>query len=109
MVLVHSVFHTRKNFPENYPQFGHVPSKIFASPVLCRRISKNIGLKGARLLVCLVVPMCFGPALSICIYVHERVYARRCGRGLAIGLPLALIVLITAITYPLIYQVVVLL
>jgi hypothetical protein len=27
-------FHTRKNFSENYPQFGYAPPKGFASPVL---------------------------------------------------------------------------
>jgi hypothetical protein len=30
------VFQTRKNFSENYPCFGHAPSKIFANPVLRR-------------------------------------------------------------------------
>jgi hypothetical protein len=27
MVLVNSVFHTSKNFPEDYLQYGHAPSK----------------------------------------------------------------------------------
>ena len=34
MVLVNSGFHMRKNFFENYPPFGHAPSRRFASPVL---------------------------------------------------------------------------
>ena len=33
------------NFSENYMQFGYAPSKIFASPVLSRESSKNIGFK----------------------------------------------------------------
>jgi hypothetical protein len=33
MVLVHSGFYTRKNFSENFPQFGHARSQNFASTV----------------------------------------------------------------------------
>jgi len=33
MVLVNSGFYTRKNFSENYPQFGHACPQNFASPV----------------------------------------------------------------------------
>ena len=46
-MLVNSGFHTRKNFFESYPQFGHAPSEIFASPVLGRTRLKNVGFKGA--------------------------------------------------------------
>jgi hypothetical protein len=34
MALVNSDFLNVKDFSKNYPQFGHVPSKMFASPVL---------------------------------------------------------------------------
>jgi hypothetical protein len=33
MVLVNTGFYTRKNFSENYPQFGHARHQNFASPV----------------------------------------------------------------------------
>ena len=41
-------FHTRNNFSENYPQFGHTPSKMFAIPVIRRQRLNNIGLKGCQ-------------------------------------------------------------
>jgi len=41
MVLVNSGFHTRKNFSEKYLQCGHAPSKVFASPVLGRKILRD--------------------------------------------------------------------
>ena len=65
------LFYTRKNF-ENYPQFRYAPSKIFASPVLGRKSSKNVGLKGAKLLFrpgrqiisLRGAPTCLGPFLG---------------------------------------------
>jgi len=45
-MLVNSGFHTPKNFSDNDPQFGHVHSKTFASPVLGRKSSYNTGLNG---------------------------------------------------------------
>lgn len=44
------VFQTRKNFSENYPEFEHALSKIFAGPVLGRKSLKNVFLKGPNLL-----------------------------------------------------------
>jgi hypothetical protein len=47
------VFQTRKNFSENYPQFGHALSKIFAGSVVGRKILKDVCLlKGPKLLAC---------------------------------------------------------
>ena len=43
-------FQTRKNFSENYPQFGHAPSKTFVILALGRKCLKGrqiIGLPGA--------------------------------------------------------------
>ena len=34
----------RKNFSENDPKFGQVPSKTFAGPVTGRKSLKNVGL-----------------------------------------------------------------
>jgi hypothetical protein len=34
------------NFPENYPQFRHAISKMFANPVLGRKRLKHIGFQG---------------------------------------------------------------
>ena len=50
MVLINSGFHTRTNLSESIPQFGHAPSELFASPILCRKSLKNIGLKGRRII-----------------------------------------------------------
>lgn len=44
-VPINSGFHTRKNLSDN-PTFGHVPSRRFAIPVLGRKCSRNIVLKG---------------------------------------------------------------
>jgi hypothetical protein len=46
-MLVNSRFHTRKNFPENYPQFGRVPPKTFACSVLDPKKFKPYQLEGA--------------------------------------------------------------
>jgi hypothetical protein len=48
MVLVNSDVFTRKDFSENYPQFGPRPQKFFASPGLSR---KSV-LRDAKLLAC---------------------------------------------------------
>lgn len=56
VVLVNSSFHTRKDFSENYLQFGHASSKCFASPVLGRKRLKNIGLEGRQIISLLRTP-----------------------------------------------------
>ena len=50
MNLVNSNFHTRNNFSENYPQFGHAPLKISPSPVLGWEYLKNIGFNGGQII-----------------------------------------------------------
>jgi len=50
MVVVNQVFHTRKNFSENYFQFGLASSNIFSGPVLRWKSLKNIGLKGCQII-----------------------------------------------------------
>jgi hypothetical protein len=44
MALINSGFHIRKNFSENYPQFGHAPQKISTQSYL-----KKIGFKGRQI------------------------------------------------------------
>ena len=51
MVLINSGFHKRNNLSENIPQFGHTPSELFASPILCRKSLRNVGLKGRRIII----------------------------------------------------------
>jgi hypothetical protein len=72
MLTVNSGFNTRKKFSENYPQFGHVPSKRFATLLIVLESLKNIVLKarqiislpgGAKLLTFKGAPTCFWPAL----------------------------------------------
>jgi hypothetical protein len=50
MVLVNSVFDMWKDFSKKYPQFGYMPSKMFASLVLCWKSLKNIYLKGRQII-----------------------------------------------------------
>lgn len=50
VVLVYSGFHMRRDFPENYLQFGHAPSKSLASSVLGRKKLKNIGFDGRQII-----------------------------------------------------------
>ena len=45
-----SGFHKRKNFLENYPQILARALRISASPVLGRKILKNIGWKGRQII-----------------------------------------------------------
>jgi len=45
-VLLNAGFHARKNISENYPQFRHAPSEIFASLVIGRKFLSGIVLKG---------------------------------------------------------------
>jgi hypothetical protein len=47
MMAVNSCFYTRKKFSENYPKFGHAPSRKFARPVFEW------------------TPTCLGPALLV--------------------------------------------
>jgi len=51
MVLINSGFHKRNNLSENIPQFGHTAWELFASPILCRKSLRNIGLKGRRIII----------------------------------------------------------
>ena len=52
----------RNSFSENYPQCGHVTSKIFANLVLGRKRSKNIVLKGCQIISLPGEPTCLGLA-----------------------------------------------
>ena len=49
MVLINAGFHTRKNFSENYPQFGHTPSKYSPALSYADKNLKNIGLEGSKI------------------------------------------------------------
>jgi len=60
MVLINSGFHKRNNLSENTPQFGHTPSELFASPILCRKSLRNIGLKERRIIIVPGGPHVFG-------------------------------------------------
>jgi hypothetical protein len=55
----------RKNLSENYPQFAHSLSKMFASPLLGRKILKNLGFKGLQIIALPRARTCIGPALLI--------------------------------------------
>ena len=79
MAPVNSGFHARKIFfSGNYPKFGQTPSQIFSSPVLGRKIVKNIGLKGHNIISLPGAPKGLGSALEMaCIY---RVSQEECGR-----------------------------
>jgi hypothetical protein len=41
VVLINMGFHRRKTRSRNLPQFGHAPSKRFASPDLCQQILRG--------------------------------------------------------------------
>jgi len=60
MVLINSGFHKRNNLSENTPQFGHTPSELFASLILCQKSLRNIGLKGRRIIILPGGPHVFG-------------------------------------------------
>jgi hypothetical protein len=62
MVLINSGFHKLNNLSENIPQFGHAPSKLFASSILYRKSLRNIGLKGHPIII---LPACLGLALVV--------------------------------------------
>jgi len=51
-VLLNSGFRTRKNLFENFLQFGHALSKIFASPDLGGKLMQNNVSKGDTMLAC---------------------------------------------------------
>lgn len=55
----------RKNLSENYPQFAHSLSKMFASPLLGRKILKNLCFKGLQIIALPRARTCIGPALLI--------------------------------------------
>jgi len=42
----------RKNFSENFPQFGHSSSENLDSPVLGRKNLKNTGFSGPQIITC---------------------------------------------------------
>jgi len=56
MVMINSGFHMRDNLSENIPQLRHAPSGLFGSPILGRKILKNIGLKRRRIINLPVAP-----------------------------------------------------
>jgi hypothetical protein len=63
MGLVNLGYHTRKKCSDKYPQFGHVPSKIFASPTVGRKSLNNTDFKGSRIIKLPGTHICLGPAL----------------------------------------------
>jgi hypothetical protein len=65
MGLVNLGYHTRKNCSDNYPQFGHAPSKMFASPTVGRKNLNNTGFKGRRIIQPPGTLICLGPAVYI--------------------------------------------
>jgi len=50
VVLVNSGFHLRRDFSENYLQFGHAPSKRLASSVLGRKKLRRIDLEKRQII-----------------------------------------------------------
>ena len=62
-MLVNSDLHTRMNFSENYPQFWHAISIIFAKLVLGRQRLKNVGFKGHKIISLPGAPTFLGPVL----------------------------------------------
>jgi len=79
---------TRQNFSENYPRFRHAPSKIFAISVLCRKILKNIGLKGRKIISLhgrhkFLEPALFFSYKIICLgeMIHKNVCRLASGSG----------------------------
>jgi hypothetical protein len=44
------VFQTRKNFSEDYTQFGHAPSKIFAGAILGPKEFEECLFKGPKII-----------------------------------------------------------
>jgi len=62
--LANSGFHAQINFSENYLQFGHIPSKMFTSPIPCWNSSKNVDLKGHQITSLSRVHTCLGPNLT---------------------------------------------
>lgn len=71
MAILNSGFHAWKFFFfGNYPKFGHVPSNIFSSPLLGRKGTKNVGLKGRKIISLPGAHKDLGPTLEIaCIYI----------------------------------------
>lgn len=63
MGLVNLGYHTRKNCSDNYPQFGHAPSKMFASPTAGIKNLNNTGFKGRRIIKLPGMHICLGPIL----------------------------------------------
>lgn len=64
-MLIKAGFHTRNDLSETIPQFGHVPSELFASPFLGRKSLKNIGVKGRQIINLPGVPTYLGLALVV--------------------------------------------
>ena len=65
MVLVNSGFPHPKKCLRRLSTIGHALSKMFASPILGRKSSKSIGLKGRQINDMLRAPPCFWPTLSV--------------------------------------------
>lgn len=63
MGLVNLGYHTRKKCSDNYPQFGHALSKVFASPTVGSRSLNNTDFKGSRIIKLPGTHIWLGPAL----------------------------------------------
>ena len=63
MVLVNGGFHPRKNLSEYPLQFAHASPKTFASTVLGRNKTKNIGFKERQIINLPGMPANLGPVL----------------------------------------------
>jgi hypothetical protein len=70
MALVNSGFLNTEEFLQKLSAIGHVPSKMFASPVLGQKSLKNISLKDAELSACWGHPHVSG---NLCMHVRNNV------------------------------------
>jgi hypothetical protein len=61
--LVNLGYHTRKKCSDNYLQFRHAPSKIFASPTVGRKSLNKTDFKGRRIIKFPGTHIRLGPAL----------------------------------------------
>jgi hypothetical protein len=99
MLPVDSGFHTRKNFTENCPQFGHPPPRDFAISDRSRKSLKNSDSKERQIIGQPWTPTSLsGPALVIsrrlqkmsvpvfkCIYLYQKSHSRVMGRPGELG------------------------
>jgi len=72
VVPVNSGLHTRKNFSDKEPPFGHAPSECSTKPFLGRKNLKNISMKGCHIIRLPLALTLLGPALRInCHNLHQ--------------------------------------